>query len=255
MATQDTIEQRRSGLADLLSQKGLMSLGELVTEFAISESTARRDLEVLEEQGLVRRTHGGAVRTRYSPQNINFTDRQTSMAGEKDAIAAAVAALIGDGQMIILDGGTTCHRVAAALSGRRISVVTNSVPIASLLSGDVATEVTLIGGYLYPRMGVALGPTAIGQLQQLAASMLVMSCAGVTGEGVFNTNQMMVDVQRQMAGSADKVVLAVDHSKFKMRGLAKLCDLSEIDLIVTDAGVGEDLRGWLSSLDVEVIFA
>ncbi|MFB3893041.1 MAG: DeoR/GlpR family DNA-binding transcription regulator [Phycisphaerae bacterium] len=256
MATQDTIEQRRVKVADLLSQKGMMSLGELERALEVSQSTIRRDLEALEDQGFLRRTHGGAIRTRYpAAQALGFADRQTTMAREKEAIARAVAGLVRDGQTIILDGGTTCHRVAAALAGRHISVVTNSVPIASLLSAEIATEVTLIGGYLYPRTGVALGPTAVAQLEQIRASAVVMSCAGVSPEGAFNTNQMMVDVERKMMAAADRVILAVDHGKFELRGLAKLCELGELDVIVTDDGLSDQKRAWLSTLEIEVVFA
>lgn len=254
MATQDLIESRRTRVADLLSQRGLLTLGELRSLLSVSESTIRRDLETLEELGIVRRTHGGAVRTRYG-QNLNFDDRQTSMAAQKEAIASAVAALVQDEQTVILDGGTTCFQVAKSLQGRRLSVVTNSIPIATLLSGDIATEVTVVGGYLYPRTGVALGSTAQSQFSGLRASMLIMSCAGLGPDGAFNTNQMMVDVERKMMESADQVVLAVDSSKFQQRGLAKLCELSELDAIVTDGGVSDDMRRMLESAGPRLIVA
>lgn len=255
MATQDLIESRRTRVSDLLSQRGLLTLGELRTLLDVSESTIRRDLEALEELGVARRTHGGAVRTRYGQQNLNFDDRQTSMAVQKQAIATAVAALVQDEQTVILDGGTTCFQVAKLLQGRRLSVVTNSIPIATLLSGDIATEVTVVGGYLYPRMGVALGSTAQQQFAALQASTLILSCAGIGPDGAFNTNQMMVDVQRKMMESADQVVLAVDSSKFQQRGLARLCELAELSVIVTDGGVSDEGRRLLESAGPRVIVA
>ncbi len=255
MATVENIEQRRSRLSALILRRGAVSLAELAREMGISESTVRRDLEMLEEQGQVRRTHGGAVCTKYASgqQPLAFSDRLGSMPREKEAIARAVADEIADGQTVILDGGTTTFAVAQALQGRRISVVTNSVPIASLLSTDIATEVTLIGGYLYPRTGVALGDMARSQLSSLAASVLVMSCASIGPDGIFNTNQMMVDVQRQMMDVAERVVLTVDHTKFDLHGLVKLCDVVQMDVIVTDGGIGEKHRSWLASVPVQAV--
>lgn len=256
MATEFGIDDRRGRLKELLAQQGFMSLTDLVQSLGVSESTIRRDLELLEDQGVVRRTHGGAVYVKdQSSHSLAFSDRQTTAAAEKQAIARAVADLIPSGRTLILDGGTTCYQVAQALAGRRLSVITNSVPIASLLSADLATEITLIGGYLYPRTGVALGAIAEQMLRDLHATQLVLSCAGLTREGAFNANQMMVDVERQMMDVADEVILAVDHTKFGIRAVTRLCDLDRFNVIVTDAGVTSETRQWLSTLKARIVIA
>lgn len=243
-------------MKNLLLQKGMLSLSQISGGLDISESTARRDLEAMEVQGLIKRTHGRAVCPQYMPQqNLGFSDRQTTMVEQKNAIAQAVARLIVDNQTVVLDAGTTTYCVAQALRGRHISVVTNSVPIASLLLSDSATEVTLVGGYLYPRTGAALGEVARSQLAGLRASMAVMSCSGLSTAGVFNTNQMIVDIERQMMQAAEKVILAMDHSKFELHGLTRLCSVEEIDLIVTDSGISPATRQWLASVGVEVLLA
>jgi len=115
--------------------------------------------------------------------------------------------------------------------------------------------VTLIGGYVYPRTGVALGDTAEAQVGQLHATQLIFSCAALAEEGVFNSNQMMVDVERRMMRVADELILAVDHTKFGKRAVVKLCELDELDIIVTDEGVDEASRRWLEGLKPKVIFA
>jgi len=256
MATEVGIDDRRAQEMELISTNGFMSLTDLVQNVGVSESTIRRDLEVLEEQGLLRRTHGGAICLKDSPvHRLAFSDRQTTAVSEKAAIADAVARLIPPGRAVIINGGTTCYQVARSIQGRRLNVVTNSVPIASLLSADVTTEVTLIGGFLYPRTGVALGGMAERQLEGLHAAQMVLSCAGITEEGAFNTNQMMVDVERKMMQLADEVILAVDHTKFGARSLVRLCGLDEIDVIVTDAGVDAATRQWLAGLKARVIVA
>ncbi len=184
-----------------------------------------------------------------------FTEREMTSADEKRAIARTVAELIPAGQTIILDGGTTCLAVASALAGRRLSVITNSVPIALRLSSEVATEVTQIGGYVYPRTGVALGDVAEQMLRTLQAKQLVLSCAGLTPQGAFNANQMMVGVEREMMKAADEVILAVDHAKFGMLGVVKLCSLDEVNVLVTDAGASAETRAWLDTLSARVIYA
>ena len=125
----------------------------------------------------------------------------------------------------------------------------------SLLSSDLATEVTLLGGYVYPRTGVALGAMTIQQLELVHASQLVLSCAGVTQDGAFNSNQMMVDVERKMMEIADEVILVVDHTKIGRRSVARLCGLDDLAVLVTDAGADADARAWLGALKAKVLYA
>ncbi|MCD4699034.1 MAG: DeoR/GlpR family DNA-binding transcription regulator, partial [Phycisphaerae bacterium] len=142
MTAHSNIETRQAKSADILSQKGFMSLAELACFLGVSESTARRDLEAMDSRGIVTRTHGGAVYVKSSPtHSLAFDDHQTTAVVEKEAIARAVAELIPAGQTVILNGGTTCCQVARAIQGRHLNVITNSVPIGSLLSADLATEV------------------------------------------------------------------------------------------------------------------
>jgi DeoR/GlpR family transcriptional regulator of sugar metabolism len=233
-----------------------VSLSELSQSFGVSDSTIRRDLEVLEEQGAIRRTHGGAVSLAETPSaRLGFADRESTAPAEKRAIGVTIARMITDERTVIINGGTTCFQVGSALMGRRISLITNSVPIASLLGGDVNTEVTLIGGYLYPRTGVALGATAVEMLKSLRAEQAVISCAAVNEDGAFNVNEMMVAVERQMIAVADQVILAVDHTKFGKRSIAPLCPWGDIDIVVTDWGVDDRARAWLDAKGVRVVVA
>lgn len=256
MAAEALIEDRRERMSQLISVKGFTPMTELVQQFGVSESTVRRDLEVLEEQGVVRRTYGGAVFVKDTAETkLAFSDRETTALAEKQAIAQAVCDLVSVNQAVLINGGTTCREIARMLIGKRISVVTNSVPIASLLWADPVTEVTLIGGYVYPRTGVALGATAVDQLATVNAAKVILSCAGVTEDGAFNVNQMMVEVERKMMEVADEVILAVDHTKLGTRSVAKLCDFAEVDAIVTDAGVEPADREWLDARARTVIYA
>jgi len=256
VALETGISRRRKDAMEMISVKGFMSLTELASALGVSESTVRRDLEALEGTGAVRRTHGGVVSLAEPPSSrLGYADRQGAEVAEKRAIARAVAERIAENQTVILDGGTTCFHVAEAISGRRLSVITNSVPIAALLGGDVSTEVTLIGGYLYPRTGVTLGEAAEERLGSLRAAQAVMSCAAANPDGVFNVNEMMTAVERRMIEVADETILLADHTKFNRRSIAPQCPWASVDVLVTDAGVDEPTRRWLGGLGPELVIA
>ena len=155
------VETRRRRLLELISRQGFATLDELVQTLGVSESTVRRDLEALDLAGSVKRTHGGAVYSGEVRSMPAFDDRTQTAIAEKRAIGRAAAALLEDGDSVLLDGGTTTLEVARALLGRRVQVVTNSLPIAQLLASSQQTDLILIGGYVYPRTGVAMGPLAI----------------------------------------------------------------------------------------------
>ena len=152
------LETRRRRLLDLIARQGFATLDELVKVLDVSESTVRRDLEALDLAGSVKRTHGGAVYSGEVRTMPALEDRAGSATLEKQAIGRATAALIEDGDSVLLDGGTTTLEVARALLGRPLQVVTNSLPIAQLLSASKDIDLIMIGGYIYPRTGVALDP-------------------------------------------------------------------------------------------------
>ncbi|HET6428062.1 MAG TPA: DeoR/GlpR family DNA-binding transcription regulator [Phycisphaerae bacterium] len=256
MVQEAELPERRDKALQVVNRKGFVSIGELVELLGVSESTARRDLEALEAQGVVRRTHGGVISLAEPPATrLAFSDRTATAVEEKTAIAAAVAAMIEDNQTVILNGGTTCCCLAEALRGRRLSIVTNSVPIAALLGGEIHTEITMIGGYLYPRTGVTLGTAAVDMLGTLRAARAVMSCAAVNPDGAFNVNEMMTAVEQRMIEVADEVILAVDHTKFGKRAIARLCGWGDVSVVVTDAGIDAESLGWLERMDVRVVVA
>ncbi|HEU5116453.1 MAG TPA: DeoR/GlpR family DNA-binding transcription regulator [Isosphaeraceae bacterium] len=236
-------EARRKQLLDLVSQRGFATLEDLVEVLGVSESTVRRDLEALDQAGSVRRTHGGAVFAGDVRAMPAFEDRTAAASREKRAIGHSAAALVSDGDTVLLDGGTTTLEVARALVGRPIQVVTNSLPIAQLLAPHKDTDLILIGGYVYPRTGVAMGPIAIASLEGIRVHKVVMGAGGIVQDGVYNSNSLLVETEKQMMRCGQEVVLVADHSKFGRLTLSKLCGLDEIQHLVVDPGASEaDLR-------------
>lgn len=247
------VDQRRLEILQLTERQGFVTLQELVNHLGASESTVRRDLEYLDGIGELRRTRGGAA---YTGDSItSFDDRRHAAHGQKEKIARAVAALIEPGETVLLDGGTTTLEVARCLVGKPLQVVTNSLPIANLLVNQPNIELIFLGGYLYPRTGVALGPLAVAALKQMRVPKLVMSVGGITDKGFFNSNSLLVDTERLMIEAAEQVVVATDSSKFGRTALVHLCPFSAAQTIVTDEGIPEEWRQRLEAASLTVHLA
>ncbi len=250
-----TADERRQQLSELLARRGFADLAVLVKELGVSESTVRRDLSQLEEEGVVRRTHGGAVFVSDRFSVLNYAARESAAVDEKQAIGRMAASLIRDGETILLDGGTTTFQVARCLVTRSLQVVTNSLPIANLLGSAAEVELIFVGGYIYPRTGVALGPIAERALASLHGSKAIMGVAGITEDALYNANVLMVESEQRMMGSADQVIVVADRSKFGKRALARLASLDWIDRIITDDGLDPKWQDAIRNAGVELTLA
>ncbi len=248
-------ETRRRILLDLLARQGFATLDELVKALGVSESTVRRDLETLDLTGSVKRTHGGAVYAGEVRSMPALEDRASTATAEKAMIGRATAALIEDGESILLDGGTTTLEVARALTGRSLQVVTNSLPIAQLLSPNKSVDLILIGGYVYPRTGVALGPLASATMQGLRVRKAILGAGGIVAEGIYNSNMLLVETERQMMTCGQEVIIVADHGKFGKLALARLCGLDEVQRVVSDSGLADEYRSILETAGVQLHLA
>ncbi len=232
-----TADERRQLLTEFLARRGFADLADLVGELGVSESTVRRDLSALEEEGIVRRTHGGAVFVSDRFSVLNYAARESTAAIEKQVIGKRAAEFVADGETVLLDGGTTTFQVARHLISRSLQVVTNSLPIANLLGSTSNIELIFIGGYIYPRTGVALGPIAKQMLSSLHVNKAFMGVAGIMEDALYNANVLMVEAERQMMTCADEVIIVADHTKFGRRALAHLCNWESIQKVVSDDGL------------------
>lgn len=233
-------DERRTKILQIAEESGFVSLQRLVAEVGASESTVRRDLEFLDSQGHLHRTRGGAA---YAGDSLtDFDARQHQASRQKRQIARRMAELISNGETVLLDGGTTTLEVARNLRGKALQVVTNSLPIASLLMNQPDVELIFIGGYVYPKTGVALGELAVGALKNINVSRLVMSTGGIASDGLFNSNALLVETERQMIAAAKHVTLVADSSKFGQRALSHLCSLDAVHEVVTDDGLSDEWR-------------
>ena len=239
----------------MIRSRGFASLPELADQLQVSESTVRRDLDYLEEVGTAKRTHGGVFYTGPSPKLPHFDERQPAQWDKKKAIALEAAKLVEDGDTILLDGGSTTYEVARLLVGRRLQIVTNSLPVANLFASNANNDLVIVGGYVYPRTGVALGPYANEMLAELNVQRTILSVSGVNERGFFNNNLLLVETERAMMRAADEVIVVADSTKFGRQSLAHLCGLEEVQHIVVDDDVSSDWRRKISGADVKLHLA
>jgi len=254
------IVERQTRIAELLVRRGMADLETLCAELAVSQSTVRRDLDSMEERGLVKRTHGGVVWI-GEPGRADgghpyaFDQRMGVLADTKRQIARAAAKLVEPSQTILLDGGTTTFFLAQELLNQSLQIVTNSLPIANVFLNAKDVELILTGGVLYPRYGVLLGPMADQALAAVHATILFISVAGINEGSLFNQNPLLVQAERRMMEQAQKAVLLADSSKFGQQALARLGGLNEIDLVISDAGLSEAYREEVRAAGCELVIA
>jgi DeoR family fructose operon transcriptional repressor len=247
--------ERRSRMLDVIRIHGFAALDELVREIGVSESTVRRDLDALEQQGAVRRTHGGVLYAAGGLRISDFDDRQPSNWPAKRAIAAVAAARIHDGETVLLDGGTTTYEVARLLVGRSLQVVTNSLPVANLFASQSRSDLVLLGGYVSPRSGVCLGPYANELLGRLHVTTTVLSAAGIAEDGLYNAHLLLAETEQAMLRAAGRVVVVADSSKFGLKSLTLVAALDRISLVVSDDGLSPAWRETIVAAGAELAIA
>lgn len=247
--------QRILKVQELFAKQEFVNFEDLCETFNASKSSIRRDLMELERKGVIRRVHGGAISLQTRDEVMDFSRLSGSAHDEKIRIGKLAASLVEDGQTVILGGGSTVAEVAKSLGDKSVQIVTNSVPVAQIFWDSKQVEVTLTGGYLYPRLGVQLGPICEKMLNSVSADVLIMGIRGITAAGISDSNSLIVESLRAMIKAARKVVIVADHSKFGRDAMIHVASLSDIDQIVTDNELSSEFQQMLQENDVECIFA
>jgi DeoR family fructose operon transcriptional repressor len=240
----------------MLESQEFVDFQSLCRQLDASESSIRRDLVALEAGGVLKRVYGGAMAVQASSTHLLDFDWQSSrMRDEKRRIARAAARLIEDGQTVILDGGSTVAALAHELVDRSLHVMTNSLPIAEVFADARQIELTLTGGYLYPRLRSMVGPLCEHMLSAVRADVLVMGIGGVTEAGFSNNNTLVVGPERMMIEVSGKVIVLTDHTKFGRSAMIPVAPLDVADIVVSDAGLSAAHRAMLERRDVQVLLA
>ncbi|HKW17597.1 MAG TPA: transcriptional repressor AgaR [Terriglobales bacterium] len=234
-------EERRRAIVDILRQSKRVLVADLAEQFRTSQITIRKDLEALDRQGLIQRTHGGALPVQTSALlDPTLREKEKLHRKEKDRIAAAAAKMIEPGQCILLDSGTTTTAIARALRGiGGLTVVTNAINIAAELDGtDI--EVILTGGTLRKNSFSLVGPLAEQTLRQLSADILFLGVDGFDLKtGLFTPNLLEAQVNRAMVEISRKTVAVCDSSKFGRRSLCNIMPAGSVHHVITDRGLAK----------------
>lgn len=253
------IAERQTRLKELLARRGMSDLDTLAAELNVSHSTVRRDVEMLEQAGLVNRTHGGVIwigeKSNTGARPYAFDQRMGYQLDAKRQIARAARRLVQPGETVLIDGGTTTFYLAQELLGQPMQLVTNSLPIANLFLNDENVELILAGGLMYPRYGVLLGPMAENVLSTIHTKTMFLSVAGIHESSLYNQNLLLVQAERRMIQQSQQVVLLADSSKFGQQALAKLGGLDEIDIVVSDSALAQEQRAAIKAAGCELIVA
>lgn len=231
--------QRDEAILARLRETGPASGQELAALLGVSGSTVRRDLERLEELGALRRVHGGA----YLPAagESPFSEVVDKDAAEKEAVAARAAGLVSDGQVVLLDIGTTTMRIAQHLRNRDITVIASSLAVLDVLRHDTNVNLVLLGGTVRRNFQTLVGPITEDALATVRADIAFLSCTGVRPDGaVVDDISQEASIKRALISASDKIVLATTRSKFPGTGSLRICHLAGVDVVVTNQGADED---------------
>ena len=229
-------EERRRAILNLLESDGRVLVTDLSQQFATSRVTIRKDLEILQGQGLLHRSHGGALPAREGAlADPTLREKEKLHRGEKLRIAEAGAAIVKEGQVVILDSGTTTTAIARLLRNfRSLTIVTNAVNIAAELAGS-SVEVILTGGSLRMNSFSLVGPIAEDTLRRLSADVLFLGVDGFDAQhGVTTPNLLEAKVNRVMLEIARKKIAVCDASKFGRRSLSLIAAPKALDQVITD---------------------
>lgn len=232
-------EERRTLVAEMLHTVGAVTISDLQTRFGVSPMTARRDLSVLAERGVARRTHGGAVLPSLSAGENSFAHRVRDAPEAKARLAEAAFALLSPGETLFLDASSTTYFLARLIAERGlvVRVITNSLPVLHELSGadQTATEVVAIGGTFRRLTCSFVGPAAVRAVRDHFADRSFLSVTGLTPAGVLTDADVLeAEVKRAMLEHAEQRVLLLDASKLVARGRQAIAPVDRASLVITD---------------------
>ncbi len=249
--------ERQEQIALLVDQRGRARVSDLATRFGVSAVTIRKDLLILESERRVIRTHGGAIAPRSGRPELAFEIRERLQHEEKVRIGAAAAARVGDGESIVLDASTTALCIARTLKDREawhhLTVVTNSIRIASELAGHAGITVLMLGGRVRWEALSVVGPLGDGVFRRVNVQKAFVGAAGFTLDaGLSDAMEEEAQIKRSMVTAAREVYAVVDHTKWGRVASASFCRTDHLAGVITDVDAPADMVAAVRALGVEV---
>ncbi len=250
-------EERQAAIVTRARTAGRVEVAELAEAFEVTPETVRRDLTALERHGLLRRVHGGAIVVDHAGPEPSLTVRETVHTTEKVRIAQAALGQLPPEGAIALDAGSSTHKLAELLpSDRELTVVTNSIPIASTLAGRSNVTLHLVGGRVRARTLATVGDAATQFLGSVYVDVCFLGTNGISVDrGLTTPDRAEAAVKRAFVRSARRCVLLADHTKFGSVHFAHFADLAEVDAVITDTDVPSTVAAEVEAAGPQVVRA
>lgn len=245
---------RKSQIVRLVETRGSVRVAELASLFGVTEETIRRDLDQLAREGLLRRTHGGAVSLRGTGYEAPVLERSIKNVEAKTRIGARAVQLLEDGDTCILDASTTALQMARQFPNLRVTVLTNSIPVAQeLVTRDRLTVIGL-GGMVRERSLSFVGPLAERALRNYHVDKVFLSCKGIDLEhGLTDSNELEVELKKLMVEAGREVIVLADASKIDYVGFSLICSLDSVHKVVTEEQAPAEFVAGLRERGIEVL--
>lgn len=250
-------KKRQSQIIDLLIKEEAMSVSELAEMLDVSSVTIRKDLNELEKANKLYRSHGRARIINPFTLNRSVSEKEKMFPEQKDAIGREASKLIDKDDSIIIASGTTVHALARNIKPlHRLTVVTASLQVSVILSQDESNDIIQLGGMLRHSSLSVVGQYSKSILENCSFSKLFIGVDGIDFNYGFTTTDMReAELNQQMMRAAQKVIVLADSSKFGKRGFAKIGNIEDIDMIITDTGVNPNVVKQIKEHGIEVIIA
>jgi DeoR family ulaG and ulaABCDEF operon transcriptional repressor len=252
-------KERHNLILKLVEERSIVSVGDLLDLLGASEATIRRDINALAEKGEVKRIRGGAeaVRPRYQPHLVGmpFAMSQDVSVPQKRAIARAAAALIGPGESIIINGGTTTYALVEFLQNSDLDILTNSFPIAAKLLATSRNRITLPGGTIFREQNIVLSPFENDTIESFWGNKLFVGCYGLNRFGMMEADPLIVQAQTKLLKRSEHVIVMADSSKLRRKSSMVVAGLDRINTIVTDDGAKSEELEDFRTAGIKVIVA
>ena len=250
-------EVRRQEIVSLIKKKSRVTVDELSERFSVSTATIRKDLTELEQQGMLKRTHGGAISRNYADYEQTSTEKEGQNVAQKQAIAKVAAGLIHPGDVIALDTGTTTLELARQIVNiPNLTVITNDLKIAGFLEQNSDITIVLLGGMLRHNFHCTIGSSVLTALDAFYVDTLFVATNGISAVRGLSTFRIEIaEIKRKMISVSAKVVALADSTKVNNETFSAFAGIQDIHVLITDPGADRDFVKEVSSLGIEVIQA
>lgn len=247
-------EERQKKISELLKEQSSLKVSSLTEIFNVSESTIRRDLQEMDEKGLLTRTHGGAVSNQGTSFEPSFKDKKIEGHHEKVTIAKIASSMIEDGDTIMLDSGTTTLEIAKHIQANKVTVITNSIDIAAVLSNNENVDLIVTGGNMRFTTRAMVGYITENVLKNFRVDKAFIGANGISiEEGITTPNFIEAQTKKAMMNVANKVIIVADSSKFNKVCFSVISPIRAVSSIITSGDLPQETLKNFEDAGVEII--